>query len=525
MMRKLVWIWALTVGCLDLEEEYTLNPDGSGKVAVHWVGSPFSLGPDKGPEAKAKQILKEELTKCEGVDAWKGVSCTLRDDGKFDFKGTAYFKELSKLKLHNQGMSLLPLKSSKDADGNLVIVHEPQKKGGDSTSLSDEEAKKQLKEKRAEYQQAKPFLEPMLGQFKLSRQIYLPGEVGTLTNFQKGSSTSVRIGLEGKTLMKVLDDLVQDDGWMLQQIKKSDTKENSMPWDETVAEKLFGQKGSVRVITTGGLKAQFDYEQEVAAARTEWEEFAKELGMGPIGPPAKGGEFKSLKVGGVRYVHEANGERGLTPFGQSQAGLAVSFLGELPGSVLAMKGGRIEKAVADTGEDLLPEQQWERTVHWVNLGKDRATIWFDVNLKLPGQEAKGLKEVSGILSYVVGEKTKEIDLGIAEFKTGATGTAFGATINKIEDIQWQQGHQQLELRIELAKDMIASIVFQDESGNPLKLSEPSAWSTGEESTFTFTLEGKFPAKGRILANVYEDLKTYEIPFKVEEVDLLGRPMR
>lgn len=31
------------VGCIDLELEYTLNPDGSGKVVVLWVGSPFDI--------------------------------------------------------------------------------------------------------------------------------------------------------------------------------------------------------------------------------------------------------------------------------------------------------------------------------------------------------------------------------------------------------------------------------------------------------------------------------------------------
>jgi hypothetical protein len=87
-------------GCIDLEQEITLNPDGSGKVAVRWVAAPMELGTAKGPEARAKDLLKDEVTKCEGVDTWKDVSCTARNDGKFEFRGTAYFKDFAQLKLH-----------------------------------------------------------------------------------------------------------------------------------------------------------------------------------------------------------------------------------------------------------------------------------------------------------------------------------------------------------------------------------------------------------------------------------------
>ena len=529
-MRRFIGVAALfalmfaAAGCVDLEQEYTINPDGSGKVVVHWIGAPFNLGPAKTPEAQAQSLLKDEITKCEGVDAWKDLSCTARDDGKFEFKGTAYFKDLARLKLHNQGFSMLVIKSSKDAAGNLVIVNEMEnKKAAADKPLTEEEAKKKLKEERAKYQQGKRFVESMLADLKAVAKLNLPGKVGAATNFKKVSDNSVRITLDGKAFMKVLDDVINNDELMLKHLKEKGSLD-AAPTDEAFNEKIFGEKGPVRATTTGALAALFDYEKEAGPARKEFEEIAKKMGGGPIGPPAKGGDFKSLKVAGVRHVYEADMERGLMPLGQHQPGMSISLLGDLPGTVLGMKEGKLKKAVADTGDDLLPEE-FQRSIHWVQLGKDKASVAFDVNLAAPGAKVKGLKEVSGVLTYLVGGKTKAADLGITEFKTGAKGTQFGSTVTKVEDNSWQEGHQNLELTVGLSRDMIASVVVQDESGSALKTMEGGSMSSGEETTLTFTIKGKFPAKGKIKVEVYEDLKTFEIPFKIENVDLLGRPAK
>ena len=74
-------------------------------------------------------------------------------------------------------------------------------------------------------------------------------------------------------------------------------------------------------------------------------------------------------------------------------------------------------------------------------------------------------------------------------------------------------------------DLIESIVVKDAEGNLLKTRESSWSSSNSETTRTLTLKGKYPAKGKILVNVYDDLKAYEIPFKIENVDLLGRPLK
>ncbi len=242
---------------------------------------------------------------------------------------------------------------------------------------------------------------------------------------------------------------------------------------------------------------------------------------GPVAPPAKGGDFKSLKVAGVRHVYVTDSEGGLSPLGQYKPGMTVSFLGELPGSVLNVKEGKLLRAIADNGDDLLPDE-FQRTIPWAQLAKDKAMVLFDVTLNPPGEKVKGLKEVSGVLTYVVAGKTKTDDVGVVEFAAGAKGALHGATITKIEASQWQEGYQNLELKLALPKDRIASVVLKDESGSVLKTQEAGTMSGFDETSLTFALKGKFPAKGKVIVELYEDLKTYEIPFKIENVDLLGK---
>jgi hypothetical protein len=407
------------LGCLDIEQDYAINPDGSGKVTIHWIGATMDLGQDKGPDAKARAVLKEEITRAEGVDAWKDVTCVVRDDGKFEFKGTAYFRDISKVKLHSGGFSMLSLKASKDAAGNLVVVETGEKKpGAEPKPLSDEEAKKKIQEERVKFAQMRPLMESMLTDLKVKTTVALPGKVGEATNFRKATDSSVSLSLEGKALLKTLDELAADDAWL-----RDHSLEGAGAADEALNEKIFGQKGPIQATTTGELKPLFDYETEAGAARPAPDELLKSLGAGPIviAPPAKGGDFKSLQVAGVRRVYIADSDRGVTPLGQSKPGMTIVFLGELPGSVLSVKEVKLLKAVADTGDDLLPG---EDAFNWTQneLSKDKSWVTFEVNLAAPGENVNGLKEVSGTLQYVVGGKTKATDLGIAELKADAKGT-------------------------------------------------------------------------------------------------------
>ena len=520
-------------GCIDLDQEFTLNPDGSGKVVLRSVAPPvtFNLtGKETSPEQAMQKAVREELEKSEGVDAWKDVSASLRDDGKIEIKATAYFKDISKLKLKSGGQMAFAV--SKDPSGAWVLQAVAEKKAAakpepPAQKPTEEEVKAKMKAERAKYQQVKPLMETFLKDFRHHSKFNLPGTLAETNNFKKLSGTSVEVGFEGKALLKIMDDLVMDDAALRQQIESGRTLDDP-PDEDLMAEKMFGQKGPVRAVVKGPLKAPFDYEKEAAPARALLPEILKKYGAPPpptVIDPAKGGGLKGVRVAGVQFVHFSDPEREVGPMSGQEAGVTLTLVAELPGAVLSVKGGKLMKVTADTGDDLLPKGDFSREIHFPRLSKDKAAVTFDVRLNLPGPKARGLKEVSGLLTYAVAGKTKEVDLGIGLFKDGAKGKELGAAIEKIEDHPFEKGKKMLSLKIEAPQDSIQSVAFFDEAGKKLEV-ESSGWSGfGDSTTFQYSLKGAPPAKGRIVASVYDDRKSFEVPFRVTDLDLLGRPLK
>src|SRR5436190_1580238 len=113
-------------GCLDLDNEFTLNPDGSGKVKIRCVSAPvsFDIGEKKkSPEELMKSLVRETLEQSGGVDAWADVAAAIRDDGKVSFNGTAYFKDIEQLKLRVMGIAsqTSDLVFKKEAGGGVSV--------------------------------------------------------------------------------------------------------------------------------------------------------------------------------------------------------------------------------------------------------------------------------------------------------------------------------------------------------------------------------------------------------------------
>jgi hypothetical protein len=524
-------------GCLDTEQDFTLNPDGSGKVKIKAVGAPFQLdfGQKKtSPEESAAKAGRETLEKSQGVDAWKDVDCVVRDDGKLAFTGTAYFKDLKGLRLSVLGMQSdgPELGLQDDGKGGLVLELKGDKKGPkekpEPVKLSDEQLKAKMREERAKYQQGKAFMESFLKELRLKTRVTLPGTVADAGLFKADGPSTVEIALDGKALLKTLDELMMDDAFMKKQLESGKDMNDGNPLEEEAfLEKMFGRKGAPRVVVKGPLKAAFDYEAEAAPAREGAEALRAKFGSkskpaAPNAAPAKSGSFKSVKVGGARMVHFQDNERGIRPLNGGSEGLTFSIVAELPGAVLAVKEGELTRAVADTGENLLPEGEFERKIHFPQLTEDKTVVVFDAAFKLPPAKSKGVKELSGKIVYTVGGKVKETDLGLPALKKGAQGKAFGARVEKVAKGEFSGDTEDLELVLELEPDQVESAVFLDAAGKPLEVSRSGYMGGGDTTTFMFSIKGRFPASTKVVVKTFADLAQVEVPFTVKDVDLLGR---
>ena len=531
----------LAAGCIQTKDEYVLNPDGSGKVRHEAVMQPMNLNftdEKADPEKQARQLVGKELSDAVGVNAWKDVAFERMDDGKVRFQGTAYFPDVAKVRFHNGGFKQSMLKPSwtKNVKGQLVLQleggeKEPAKFGDKQKTppVSEEEIKKQMAEARSQVQQMKPML-ALFAATKNEMSFRLPWTVVESNNFQKGSNGTMQVAFRGEKFVEAIDKLMEDDAWVRKAVREGrDFKKGDSQIDEMMNETLYGQKGPVRLVVAPGGKAQFDYAAEVAAAKKTYPQMVAQLKLPgsvatSVAPVTAGANLKSVKVGGARVVWFSDSDNDVRPFNYDE-GYTLVLVADFGGAVHEVSGGRLTVATASTGENLLPERDWDKKLSFPRLSKDKTKTVFEVKFKMPGASVTGLKELSGELEYLLGGTAKTVDLGFDSLQAGSVGKQFDATIKSVKTSQWQKEKEGLELRIELPKHVIKSVTFYDATGAKLPAEKGSTSWSDENTTLEYTLSSKWPAKGRVVLEMYDGMKKYKVPFSLKDISLTGQPLR
>ena len=529
--------FTLLTGCFETKDEFTVNPDGSGKVTHECSFQQVNLGGDsEATEDSLKEAIGKVITEAKGVEAWRDVSYKRLDDGRLFFKGTAYFTNLNTLDMPNQTMLEFDWKKSGGGAVLTLRTNKSEKKEGlqvkkeavDWSKLTPDERMKKLKEERAKFQQAKAMMSAFMGSMKHEAIFHLPGKVGESANFTKDASGALRLQFEGAKLLAAMEKLVNDDAWAAKNVDSLGGQEKPM-MDDAVNEMVFGSKAPVRAAVSGG-QPLFNYAMEVAAAKKEMVEIRKKLGVGStvvtVAAPAQGGSLKSVKVVGVRLVSDLNPGRknsDFRPFHQ-EPGYTLALLVEFPGSILGVTDeSAFTAAIADDGSDLLQSSEWKRKINWPKLSEDKASALIEAELKLPAPGVKGLKELSGTLEYQVASATKEVTLGFTNLQVGAKGAELGAQIKSIKEGWNKDGSQQMELKLNLKKDNLKAVWLVID-GAKTELKQSGYGGGGNSYTFTYESKTAFPANGKLVAEVYDQMQTFTTTFKLENISLLGTPL-
>ncbi len=525
----------LLTGCFETDEEFTLNPDGSGKVAVTSLCAPFEMetsGEKKTPEQKLQDSVKNIFDNTKGVTAWRDVSYERQDDGRLKFKGTAYFADLNKLNLNALAIMEFTLVKT---NGGLVLSTQMKKDDGKPKpveKLSEAELTAKIKEARASFQSSKPMLTGFLSGMRQNAVFHLPGAVSQVTNFKQPAASDVQINFAGTNMITAMESLVQSDDWWRKQFAAGgDVMKDGLNMDDEFNEKLFGQKAPVRAVVAMGA-AKFDYAAELAVAKKEFAVLEKKLDARTPkeaaeaeadAPSANGGDFKSLKVAGIRWVFPGKDKDdfNMRAFNE-QAGWSVAVIGELPGAVLEVGKGEVTSAIGADGSDLLPEDKWQREIHFPRLSKDRTQVLFEAKVGSPGPAVKGFKEIAGTLEYTVGTDTTNVDLGVTEIKAGAKGTALGATVKEIKPSFGSKGGQDIVLELDLSPSELISMTVVAADGSETPLKQNGYGGNGHHYTITFQSKSDLPASARLVAKIHSNVKRFEIPFKLSNLDLMGQ---
>ncbi|MCI5196361.1 MAG: hypothetical protein D3919_09050 [Candidatus Electrothrix sp. AW5] len=520
-MKKILYVLAamlsalLMSGCYETKQEYVLNPDGSGKVTLQ---ASFDL------MGGLRDEVNDILEKSEGVDAWSDVSYKLLDDNRGYFKGTAYFRQLSDLNIKN--LEYIEINWKKSANGSVTLtLTSEEKREKDEVApkqLSDEEIKKQIVMTRTEYKQkVAPMFSMFLGNMKEEILFKLPGTIRSKTNLSNTKDGRIRFFIDGMEMLEATNKIMDDDEFLTQELKAGrDIEEIEMPpaFGNKFNKILFGKSGPIEAVVEGPLTPLFDYKSQMTKAKTGYPAMLKRLELGK----SINDKFKGVQIGGIRLVRLSDQEQDVRPFGHD-VGYTLYIIAELPAPAISVPQQKVTKVIADNGADLLTEDDsWDSSF----LSKDKSTVCFPIDLILPPDDVKGIKEISGTLKYSsASASAKEVDLGISNFEAGSKGTKYSATIESIGKNHW--GDYEMQLRLNLDYNTIKDVKVYDDRGRAIKFTDKltgcSSW--GDRTLCTYTLKTKFPAKGKIIAEVYEIQKRYNIPFKLENISLLGQPLK
>lgn len=288
------WLVTLsTLGCVEGEQAFTLNPNGSGKVKIDVVMAPF----DRRPAGKIRDNeslddllrgLLQPLLETDGVEAWKDVSADFTPVGRFKFAGTAYFKDYITLQWAGEKKTLAfgtLFRLERKRDGSLALTGTEAGAGVGVTpgwfgrSVPEQTTDAQLDDlimkQRVAYQQAKPFNRAMLTDLKLKIVYHLPGGTSEVREFKPEGRTTISFTLDGNQILAGREKLMTLDNAELRKYYRG------KPDDARLAKYL----GDAFIYDASATVAkptapQFDYDEEVKEARAAYPELRKKLKLG-----------------------------------------------------------------------------------------------------------------------------------------------------------------------------------------------------------------------------------------------------
>jgi hypothetical protein len=223
-----------------------------------------------------KECVAQIIKRSNGIDTWKDVSFERSPDGRVHFKGTAYFKDLTKVRFYPDDRSRITF--GPDGTNALLLilsrakpVAEPPKPSRVPTA---EEMAKRMKEMRDRYNQTKsPVTTELIG-LKADLAFHVPGTLEEVRGLEQ-QGTTLSYAVDGSRIAQAMDIQVADGTWLKQRVLAG----KSVIAKDMMNEKIFGLKGEVWARWKGPFKARFDYQAEADAARKAFPQMMLKLGL------------------------------------------------------------------------------------------------------------------------------------------------------------------------------------------------------------------------------------------------------
>lgn len=519
--------------CYQEEKAFTLNPDGSGKVKFSTTfpleaAISFVDDEDKKPEEKLKDAALDILEESEGVDAWSDVSFKLVDGEKIEFHGTAYFRDLNRLKLKMGSISSSSLNPVLTREGDVVTIvcgdddEEEGDEGEPKTNwdeLSDKEKEAELAKAKQQIVQMKAMAAGLMAGMESKLSFKLPTAPTKHHNFKKLEDMSYSVEISGDKMLKAFDALAEDEELLRSAVAGGMDMQGDPP--DELFEAMFGGPGQPTLVYQAGAAPAFDYKSELKAALESSPAMMKKLGLEivPATPMTDGGSFESLRLAGLRIVTSGPTDD-VRPFNWTK-GTSLALIAKLPGAVIGVEEGKVLSFTLDNGQDLMSSKDWDRDISGADLSEDGTVVGFEVKSdKLPAADAKAIKELSGELVFTASTGTEKIDLGFAKLAVGEEGAKFGAKIEELGEHSFHEDKLEVSIRFKMKREMIKEVHFLNPDGVKLKSDRNGYSWGGDEGTMTFTVDKGLTEKHRVEIETFAGVSRHVIPFKIENTPLM-----
>ena len=547
-MKKLILLLLgafLLSGCFQYKRELILNPDGSGKMILETeIMKGLSFGAEQDEKETMKTAVANLIKSSEGIEAWTGISYKMTEADMIAFKGTAYFRDVTKIKLYNVNAAGIETEKLPNGEIRLTLLRGGKTSKEEQAKVSAKKGKKitpenvgeELARQRAQYKKIRPMLSAIYAMTDNEDIITIFGEVKEYKNITKLEDGRFRYVFKGEEAGKELDALLDNDELMKKTLLEDgalmSTGLESMNIVKNIGEKL----GKSVIVYKPKAGRAFDFEQEVLAAKAEMKNIAKELD--PKSAPAAqkmtaNYEFKASRLAAITLKNYDPKIKG-PAFGGNLT--EVVFQGVFDGSVVIVDKVELLKAVAEDGGDIAVPKEFY-TIN-PNLNPAGDTVQFAIYLKSLPKGSLGIKELSGKCRVLTASGTAFVDAGFKELKEGEAGSELGAKISTIKERPAQkrglnkgkaateESDEEIRIDVKLGFGLVKSVKILDEKGNEMKFSDGGKWGGDNSLSITCNLEGKVPLKGKILLEVYKDLKEGSAAFKFENIklaDFTGAP--
>lgn len=502
-------------GCIEIEDTYIINPDGSGKVTRHMKIEPVHVkggaSPDR-PEKFMRYLVRKELEQAEGIEVWKDVSWELLDDGRISISATGYFPDIEEVSFYNNGYSYLNLNPvlEKTKPGRYKFRLHRSKLMQDKTYtklLSDSALRKRVKAAKADLRAGRKMMWPWKNA-RVRKAFHFPGTIDSVSEMEQLSKKKARVEITGKQLLTTFDRLMRNETLLRRGIIRNIPvfRRRSPQWTiwgnevQNMLEQVFlsFRKG----------ETQFDYQREVENARKQRNGWLNNLQVkqqfddAPLSsePEVKGSDkIKEMRLAGWQILFE-------------EKKLRFVFTGHFVESVADVTRARMEGLELRSGENL------RRINTHAKILAPGSKFFIVFSTEFPERGMDDIQNVSGRMMVLIGSEEKTHSLNFSRILEGASEQNLGAKILDLERYSDQKTRLVLEVS-DIEYQKLKGFNFYSDSGEKMNVdcryySEPE-----EEGYYECFSEQKIRDGTSIEAIEFQELSTEKLSLKLRNVSL------